>query len=179
MLTDDGSVQEALFSPAGKLEATSLWSNLEEEVCCRVCHGEAEEKRQLFHPCRCSGSIKYVHQDCLQTWLKVSNVPQPKCELCGEYFNFRNIYTAGIEGKPPSLTTFEFIRDLWVMASKAVANYAKKVIIVAIWLICFPYCTHCLVLLTECFADDEKYCSKRIFPALFIPRNAVQFSTYW
>ena len=32
---------------------------------CRVCHGESEAEHPLFHPCKCSGSIKYVHQDCL------------------------------------------------------------------------------------------------------------------
>jgi hypothetical protein len=32
-----------------------------EEVC-RVCHGPAEEDEPLYHPCRCSGSIKHVHQ---------------------------------------------------------------------------------------------------------------------
>ena len=29
---------------------------------CRVCHCEEEEGRPLFYPCKCAGSIKYVHQ---------------------------------------------------------------------------------------------------------------------
>ena len=36
-----------------------------DEAVCRVCHGESEDDHMLFHPCKCSGSIKYVHQDCL------------------------------------------------------------------------------------------------------------------
>ena len=36
-----------------------------EEWVCRVCHGESDDEHPLFHPCKCSGSIKYVHQDCL------------------------------------------------------------------------------------------------------------------
>jgi hypothetical protein len=34
----------------------------EEDLFCRVCHSEAETNRPLFHPCKCAGSIKYVHQ---------------------------------------------------------------------------------------------------------------------
>ena len=32
------------------------------EICCRICHGESEPNRELYYPCNCSGSIKYVHQ---------------------------------------------------------------------------------------------------------------------
>lgn len=34
----------------------------DEAVVCRVCHCEAEPSRPLFHPCKCAGSIKHVHQ---------------------------------------------------------------------------------------------------------------------
>ncbi len=30
---------------------------------CRICRGEGTTEEPLFHPCRCSGSIKFVHQD--------------------------------------------------------------------------------------------------------------------
>lgn len=30
---------------------------------CRVCRTEAEPDHPLFHPCKCSGSIRYVHSD--------------------------------------------------------------------------------------------------------------------
>ncbi|CAN0410013.1 unnamed protein product, partial [Hapterophycus canaliculatus] len=43
----------------------------EEEPECRVCRGDDEGgARPLAHPCRCRGSIKYVHQDCLMEWLR-------------------------------------------------------------------------------------------------------------
>ena len=32
---------------------------------CRVCHMEGSQERPLFTPCKCRGSIMYVHQDCL------------------------------------------------------------------------------------------------------------------
>lgn len=57
---------------------------------CRICRGEATDDQPLFHPCLCAGSIKHVHQDCLEQWLKRSGKRQ--CELCKRPFRF----TAGI-----------------------------------------------------------------------------------
>lgn len=37
-------------------------NDFEEEEVCRVCHGPSEESQPLYHPCKCSGSIKFVHQ---------------------------------------------------------------------------------------------------------------------
>ena len=30
---------------------------------CRICRSESTPDEPLFHPCKCSGSIKFVHQD--------------------------------------------------------------------------------------------------------------------
>jgi E3 ubiquitin-protein ligase DOA10 len=42
----------------------------EEEEACRVCRLGAREDEPLFHPCKCRGSIKHVHQKCLVDWLE-------------------------------------------------------------------------------------------------------------
>jgi len=55
-----------------------------------VCRGGATEEQPLFYPCLCSGSIKYVHQDCLVEWLKHSK--KKYCELCKHSFSFSPIY---------------------------------------------------------------------------------------
>src|SRR5205085_22997 len=39
---------------------------------CRICRGEGSGEEQLFYPCKCSGSIKFVHQACLMEWLSHS-----------------------------------------------------------------------------------------------------------
>jgi len=51
---------------------------------CRICHCEAEPDQPLISPCHCSGSLRYVHQSCLQKWIKSSDTK--KCELC--YYEF-------------------------------------------------------------------------------------------
>lgn len=51
----------------------------EEEDVCRICRNPGEADNPLRYPCACSGSIKYVHQDCLLQWLNHSNARQ--CEV--------------------------------------------------------------------------------------------------
>lgn len=47
--------------------------------------------RPLFFPCICTGSIKYIHQECLTQWMKYSR--KEFCELCGHKFSFQPIYS--------------------------------------------------------------------------------------
>lgn len=44
----------------------SKWINGKGRVCldiCRVCRMEGTPDRQLYYPCLCTGSIKYIHQE--------------------------------------------------------------------------------------------------------------------
>lgn len=52
---------------------------------CRVCRGGVEEG-PLFKPCRCMGSIRWVHESCLIEWLSRSK--KTKCELCDTTLHF-------------------------------------------------------------------------------------------
>lgn len=165
--------------PTAALHSDSLWSNSEEEDCCRVCHGEAEESRPLFHPCRCSGSIKFVHQDCLQTWLKISNQSQPKCELCGEDFNFRSIYASGLEGKPPKLTVFEFALDLYIIMARATFLAMKMCSAIVVWFVLFPYCTYFSVQLADSIAYRDRYRHNSVLYPIVLPKNFIEFLTHW
>ncbi|VDN97623.1 unnamed protein product [Rodentolepis nana] len=57
---------------------------------CRVCRCEGSPSQPLFYPCLCTGSIKYVHQDCLVQWLQYSK--RQACELCNHRFTFKPVY---------------------------------------------------------------------------------------
>ena len=57
----------------------SLTSSASMDVC-RICHCEGEPDLPLISPCICSGSLKYVHQHCLQQWIKSADTKS--CELC-------------------------------------------------------------------------------------------------
>jgi E3 ubiquitin-protein ligase MARCH1/8 len=47
---------------------------------CRICHCEADIDAPLIAPCYCAGSLRFVHQACLQQWIKSSDIRS--CELC-------------------------------------------------------------------------------------------------
>ncbi|XP_055986399.1 E3 ubiquitin-protein ligase MARCHF8 isoform X1 [Sorex fumeus] len=47
---------------------------------CRICHCEGDEESPLITPCHCTGSLHFVHQTCLQQWIKSSDTRC--CELC-------------------------------------------------------------------------------------------------
>jgi E3 ubiquitin-protein ligase MARCH1/8 len=47
---------------------------------CRICHCEGDSELPLIAPCICAGSLRYVHQACLQRWIKSSAIQC--CELC-------------------------------------------------------------------------------------------------
>jgi len=49
---------------------------------CKICLGGEEEEDELgrlISPCKCKGTIKYVHLECLNRWRKV---PTPACPWC-------------------------------------------------------------------------------------------------
>ncbi|XP_038599617.1 E3 ubiquitin-protein ligase MARCHF8 isoform X2 [Tachyglossus aculeatus] len=47
---------------------------------CRICHCEGDDESPLITPCHCTGSLHFVHQGCLQQWIKSSDTRC--CELC-------------------------------------------------------------------------------------------------
>ncbi|XP_069099930.1 E3 ubiquitin-protein ligase MARCHF1 isoform X1 [Pleurodeles waltl] len=47
---------------------------------CRICHCEGDDESPLITPCRCTGTLCYVHQSCLHQWIKSSDTRC--CELC-------------------------------------------------------------------------------------------------
>lgn len=59
----------------------------DEEDVCRICRTPGDDDSPLYYPCACSGSIKYVHQECLLQWLNHSNARQCEvCYFCNQYF---------------------------------------------------------------------------------------------
>lgn len=46
----------------------------------RICHCEGDDESPLITPCHCTGSLRFVHQSCLQQWIKSSDTRC--CELC-------------------------------------------------------------------------------------------------
>lgn len=46
-------------------------SDEEEGDLCRICQmGEQSSSNPLIEPCKCTGSLQFVHQDCIKKWLR-------------------------------------------------------------------------------------------------------------
>ncbi|QSZ31507.1 hypothetical protein DSL72_001074 [Monilinia vaccinii-corymbosi] len=101
---------------------------------CRICRAEATEKEPLFYPCKCSGSIKFVHQECLMEWL--SHSQKKHCELCKTPFRFTKLYSANM---PQSLPTRVFLKHFVIHIIKNMATYLRFLLVIFVWLIALPF----------------------------------------
>ena len=67
------------------------------QKCCRICYlDEDTDSNPLIQPCQCSGSLRYIHLDCLRHWIGTRNwtmvenndhcciylIKEIDCELC-------------------------------------------------------------------------------------------------
>ena len=41
--------------------------------------------QSMIAPCKCTGSVKYVHIHCLERWKRIKNNPK-KCEICNRRY---------------------------------------------------------------------------------------------
>eukprot|EP00041_Stephanoeca_diplocostata_P030659 m.934637 g.934637 ORF g.934637 m.934637 type:complete len:1082 (-) comp23799_c0_seq11:168-3413(-) len=100
---------------------------------CRICRGEQSPDSPLFYPCACTGSIRYIHQDCLQTWLEHSG--KRFCELCGTEFKFLPLYS---DSMPDSLSMDDLLKGLFRQAISTVNDWSRICLVFLCWGIVFP-----------------------------------------
>ena len=83
--TGGGTMAASMATSPAKLKTmedtdSSAVSTVSIGEMCKICHCTGEANVSLIAPCYCSGSLKYVHQECLQRWIKSSDIK--RCELC-------------------------------------------------------------------------------------------------
>jgi hypothetical protein len=61
------------------------------EPICRICFDVQSSDHALITPCKCTGSVKYIHEDCLKVWLlsKQTDLKTVTCELCMAKYGMR------------------------------------------------------------------------------------------
>ncbi|KAG6005883.1 hypothetical protein E4U43_000528 [Claviceps pusilla] len=101
---------------------------------CRICRGEGTSTEPLFYPCKCSGSIKYVHQDCLMEWL--SHSQKKYCELCKTSFRFTKLYAPDM---PQSLPVHVFLEHLAKYLVRNLLIWLRVVVTISVWVCWLPY----------------------------------------
>lgn len=66
-----------------KLSQSPKFENRPEKTC-RICYEPELEDDTIITPCDCNGSMKYIHEKCLKTWI-LSQTKQPSkyiCDVC-------------------------------------------------------------------------------------------------
>ncbi|KAI9773703.1 MAG: hypothetical protein M1839_002037 [Geoglossum umbratile] len=101
---------------------------------CRICRGEGSTTEPLFYPCKCSGSIKFVHQECLMEWLLHSQ--KKHCELCKTPFRFTKLYHPQM---PPSVPFPVFIRHLLSHSARTLLTWLRFLLVCFVWVGWLPW----------------------------------------
>ena len=107
---------------------------------CRICRlGAGNGLGPLYHPCACSGSIRYVHQECLQRWLAHSGARS--CEVCKTEFRFSPVYA---DNAPRTLPTGELVAGIARRGMRAVCAGTRLGAVAATWAGAVPLGTACV-----------------------------------
>ncbi|XP_068423101.1 E3 ubiquitin-protein ligase MARCHF6-like isoform X2 [Clinocottus analis] len=105
----------------------------EEGDICRVCRSEGTQDKPLYHPCVCTGSIKFIHQECLLQWLKHSR--KEYCELCKHRFAFTPIYSPDM---PSRLPVQDIFAGLVTSIGTAIRYWFHYTLVAFAWLSVVP-----------------------------------------
>uniref|UniRef100_A0A8C6NLW5 E3 ubiquitin-protein ligase MARCHF6 n=1 Tax=Nothobranchius furzeri TaxID=105023 RepID=A0A8C6NLW5_NOTFU len=122
-----------------------------EEDICRVCRSEGTQEKPLYHPCVCTGSIKFIHQECLLQWLQHSR--KEYCELCKHRFAFTPIYSPDM---PSRLPVQDIFAGLLTSIVTAIRYWFHYTMVAVAWLSVVPLTAckshFCFQLLMTCLS---------------------------
>ena len=100
-------------------------------------------------------------------WLKVSRKSSKNCEICGEAFQFKNVYksrhtssnNASVEEEltltpnPPSLSILEFCSGLLPKIKEGIKEASSMFVFVLVWFTCLPMMTTIWVSICSCITS--------------------------
>ncbi|KAI0594600.1 hypothetical protein F4775DRAFT_573377 [Biscogniauxia sp. FL1348] len=129
----DGASASAPASASGTTRFQSHDTAVDPDTC-RICRGEGTPEEPLFYPCKCSGSIKFVHQDCLMEWL--SHSQKKHCELCKTPFRFTKLYSPNM---PKRLPYHVFISHMTKYMFRNMLVWMRAALVASVWLGWLPY----------------------------------------
>ena len=135
---DDGSLNikpDVMNDPAYDTNAKEKQKSVDEPDTCRICRGEGSQNEPLFYPCKCSGSIKFVHQDCLMEWL--SHSQKKHCELCKTPFHFTKLYHPQM---PSTVPLPVFLRQAAIHTWKSILTWSRLQLVMFVWVAWLPWC---------------------------------------
>lgn len=89
-------------------------------MACRICF---ESEGLLYNPCKCDGSIKYVHEPCLVRWDQMRpEAAQGTCELCKESYTLTYNHPLETDILSPNPRSYLLINPSWHIASGCICT---------------------------------------------------------
>ena len=165
------------------------------KIYCKICYGTFNSiEDPLFNPCKCSGSMKYIHFSCLKHWIKSkiesmndSNAikysysfshDQLFCEICSEkypeYIKYNNKYY-NIKYNIPYKHYFLFNIIIWNSVTTFVYNLdffmSQKIITIGLSNKCDITITDVLLSDIQCIFNLKK-------EGIFLEDYMSKFGTY-
>ena len=167
MASESGPQVDIMNDPAYNASSASGLNGNGEPDHCRICRSEGSREEPLFHPCKCSGSIKFVHQDwyaifpltgsppcagpftpvlvdCILTFSPcysllewLQHSQKKHCELCKTPFHFTKLYDPQM---PTTLPTPLFLNRLLRHLFRNLLLWARALLVGCVWLGGLPYC---------------------------------------
>lgn len=126
---------DVMNDPAFDTNTKGKQKSVDEPDTCRICRGEGTEEEPLFYPCKCSGSIKFVHQNCLMEWL--SHSQKKHCELCKTPFRFTKLYHPHM---PNSVPLPVFLRQAAIHSWMSFLTWSRFHLVIFVWVAWLPWC---------------------------------------
>ena len=126
---------DVMNDPAFDTNFKGKRKSVDEPDTCRICRGEGSEEEPLFYPCKCSGSIKFVHQNCLMEWL--SHSQKKHCELCKTPFRFTKLYHPHMPSRVPLPV---FLRQAAIHSWKSFLTWSRFLLVFFVWVAWLPWC---------------------------------------
>ncbi|XP_035217919.1 uncharacterized protein LOC118191227 [Stegodyphus dumicola] len=86
---------------------------------CKICHMTARENDPLISPCRCSGTMQYIHCGCLMRWLEVCHKRGRRpasCELCQYQYHWHKKFKVRHWKLPPCSRKDKVLHLLFFLA---------------------------------------------------------------
>jgi len=87
------------------------------QMSCRICF---ESEGTLYHPCKCDGSIKHVHEACLDRWIQTRHQSKDECELCKSPYAFDYDRPLEMDFLNPQLRNYLLLNPSWHIASNCI-----------------------------------------------------------
>lgn len=105
-----------------------------EEETCRICYSSINpitKNKDLISPCKCSGSVKYVHYSCLKLWRMRGKAfgDMNKCEQCHGTYNIpgeRTVYSILI-----SFSSLFFLASIFTFFSLIFKNTGELIMFIS------------------------------------------------